>query len=69
MPEMRTELINATILPPKEAFLATLGERVRALRARRGMTRKVLAKTAQVSERHLANLHLTKRRSYMAHRL
>ncbi len=38
------------------AFLAQLGERVRALRARRGMTRKALAQAAGVSERHLANL-------------
>lgn len=33
-----------------------LGERVRALRARRGMTRKALSAAADVSERHLANL-------------
>ena len=38
------------------AFLAQLGERVRALRARRGLTRKALAQLAGVSERHLANL-------------
>ncbi len=38
------------------AFLAQLGERVRALRARRGVTRKALAQQAGVSERHLANL-------------
>jgi XRE family aerobic/anaerobic benzoate catabolism transcriptional regulator len=31
-------------------------DRVRALRARRGMTRKAVAQTADVSERHLANL-------------
>ncbi len=37
-------------------FLAQLGERVRALRARRGITRKALAQAAGVSERHLANL-------------
>ncbi len=37
-------------------FLAQLGERVRALRARRGLTRKTLAQLAAVSERHLANL-------------
>ena len=37
-------------------FLTALGERVRALRARRGMTRKRLAEAAGVSERHLANL-------------
>lgn len=40
----------------KNPFLAALGERVRALRARRGMTRKAVAQTAGVSERHLANL-------------
>lgn len=40
----------------KNPFLVTLGERVRNLRARRGMTRKAVALTAQVSERHLANL-------------
>jgi XRE family aerobic/anaerobic benzoate catabolism transcriptional regulator len=33
-----------------------LGERVRTLRARRGVTRKALAREAGVSERHLANL-------------
>jgi len=40
----------------KNPFLAALGDRVRALRARRGMTRKALAMAADVSERHLANL-------------
>ena len=40
----------------KEPFLAALGERVRALRARRGLTRKALARATGVSERHLANL-------------
>lgn len=44
-------------LPPdKNPFLVALGERVRALRARRGMTRKAVAVAADVSERHLANL-------------
>jgi XRE family aerobic/anaerobic benzoate catabolism transcriptional regulator len=33
-----------------------LGERLRALRSRRGMTRKALAGAADVSERHLANM-------------
>jgi len=42
--------------PPKESILTVLGERVRTLRARRGMTRKVLAREASISERHLANL-------------
>ncbi|MDE2369744.1 MAG: helix-turn-helix transcriptional regulator [Burkholderiales bacterium] len=41
---------------PKNPFLVALGERVRALRSRRGMTRKAVALAADVSERHLANL-------------
>ncbi|MBK9608485.1 MAG: helix-turn-helix transcriptional regulator [Betaproteobacteria bacterium] len=40
----------------KNAFLAALGERVRTLRSRRGLTRKAVALAAGVSERHLANL-------------
>lgn len=40
----------------KNPFLVALGERVRALRARRGMTRKAVSVAANVSERHLANL-------------
>lgn len=41
---------------PKHNFLLALGKRARALRSRRGMTRKALAAAADVSERHLANL-------------
>lgn len=37
-------------------ILHGLGQRVKLLRARRGMTRRVLADEADVSERHLANL-------------
>ncbi len=40
----------------KNPFLVGLGERVRALRSRRGMTRRAVALVADVSERHLANL-------------
>ena len=40
----------------KNPFLVALGDRVRALRSRRGFTRKALAAAADVSERHLANL-------------
>ncbi len=47
---------DATDAESKHPFLAALGERVRALRARRGMTRKAVALAADVSERHLANL-------------
>lgn len=37
-------------------FLVMLGERVRQLRARRGLSRRALAAEAGISERHLANL-------------
>jgi XRE family aerobic/anaerobic benzoate catabolism transcriptional regulator len=40
----------------KNPLLVALGERVRNLRARRGLTRKAVALAAEVSERHLANL-------------
>lgn len=40
----------------KNPFLVALGERVRGLRARRGLTRKSVALAAGVSERHLASL-------------
>jgi XRE family transcriptional regulator, aerobic/anaerobic benzoate catabolism transcriptional regulator len=40
----------------KHPFLVSLGERTRALRTRRGLTRKALSQAADVSERHLANL-------------
>ncbi|MGZ8260447.1 MAG: helix-turn-helix transcriptional regulator [Caldimonas sp.] len=42
--------------PRKDPFLVALGERVRLLRARRGLTRKSVAIASGVSERHLANL-------------
>jgi len=42
--------------PERDPFLTALGERVRNLRARRGLTRKATALAADVSERHLANL-------------
>ena len=41
---------------PRHPFLVALGERAKAMRARRGMTRKALAEAAEVSVRHLANL-------------
>ena len=61
-------LVNPTVSEPladapaatdpgdKNPFLVALGDRVRALRARRGMTRKAVSVAADVSERHLANL-------------
>lgn len=39
-----------------DAFLLSLGKRVRELRNRRGTTRKMMAREAHVSERHLAQL-------------
>jgi XRE family aerobic/anaerobic benzoate catabolism transcriptional regulator len=39
-----------------DTYLRRLGERVRALRTQRGMTRKALAQHARVSERYLAQL-------------
>jgi len=47
---------NAASSEDKNPYLIGLGQRVGALRARRGMTRKALAASAQVSERHLANM-------------
>jgi len=49
------EIADAT---PREPFLVAMGERVRSLRARKGMTRRSLAVASAVSERHLANLEL-----------
>lgn len=39
-----------------DAYLRRLGERVRTLRNQRGMSRKVLAKQAKVSERYIAQM-------------
>lgn len=43
-------------MAPEADFLSTLGKRIRELRNRRAMTRKVAARDADVSERHLAQL-------------
>ena len=43
-------------LDEKHPYLITLGERVRQLRGRRGLSRKAASARAQVSERHWANL-------------
>ena len=52
------ELVAARPAPvdDKNPALSALGDRVRRLRAARGMTRKAVALAADVSERHLANL-------------
>jgi XRE family transcriptional regulator, aerobic/anaerobic benzoate catabolism transcriptional regulator len=41
---------------PENAFLEQLGQRVRTMRALRGMSRKVLAKVSGISERYIAQL-------------
>ncbi len=41
---------------PETAFLKQLGQRVRTMRALRGMSRKVLAKVSGISERYIAQL-------------
>ena len=48
--------VTATTEAEKDPFLSALGERLKLLRARRGLTRKALAQLAGVSERHLANV-------------
>ena len=53
---------NSKILPNSDIddgrYLGMLGERIRDLRARRGMTRKILARDSGVSERYLAQLEV-----------
>ena len=51
-----TATIEAEKDPEKDPFLIALGERLKLLRARRGLTRKALAQLSGVSERHLANV-------------
>ena len=55
-PESLTESADTDDEAVKNPLLVALGERVRDLRARRGLTRKAVAQAAGVSERHLANL-------------
>ncbi len=43
-----------------DAYLTGLGERVRAARARRGMSRRILSRASGVSERYLAQLETGK---------
>lgn len=60
MDEMNTPQASEDRAAPREdeksPLLVALGERVRTLRARRGMTRRAVALASDVSERHLANL-------------
>lgn len=56
-PEPQVDAVVAeTVDATRSPFLVALGERVRNLRSRKGMTRKAVALAAEVSERHLANL-------------
>ncbi len=41
---------------PETDFLEQLGQRVRTMRALRGMSRKVLARVSGISERYIAQL-------------
>src|ERR1035438_92504 len=55
--ESSAAAISASADPGSESdYLTLLGERVRETRARRGMTRKILARDSGVSERYLAQL-------------
>ena len=55
-PASAQEGAQPSIEESKNPLLVALGERVRNLRAQRGLTRKAVAVAADVSERHLANL-------------
>lgn len=50
------ELALGTDEEERTPLLTAFGERLRTLRARRGLTRKAVAQAADVSERYLANL-------------
>lgn len=56
MPKDSTTTEKTTDEAERNPFLVALGQRMAALRARRGMTRKAVALAAGVSERHLANM-------------
>src|SRR5580658_1101119 len=53
---LRSSMTAPPRFPDKDDYLAQLGERVREERARRGMTRKILARDTGLSERYLAQL-------------
>jgi XRE family transcriptional regulator, aerobic/anaerobic benzoate catabolism transcriptional regulator len=59
-PEMQSDAVLPSLptQPSDEDFLRALGVRVREMRSRRGMTRKMVARESDVSERHLAQLEL-----------
>jgi len=47
---------STALEPTNSAYLESLGRRVRQVRARRGMSRRILAEASGVSERYLAQL-------------
>ena len=55
-PAQRPAAAKAINADPERDYLLALGERLREARARRGMSRKVLAADSGVSERYLAQL-------------
>ena len=57
---MNTAHAKPPTVRDSDAYLHRLGERVRMLRHQRGMSRKVLARHAKVSERYLAQLEVGK---------
>jgi XRE family aerobic/anaerobic benzoate catabolism transcriptional regulator len=58
MSELRTQLPQGDA--DLDLYIELIGNRVRALRAKRGMTRKDLSKHSEVSERYLAQLETGK---------
>jgi XRE family transcriptional regulator, aerobic/anaerobic benzoate catabolism transcriptional regulator len=57
---MKVDYAKRPPLRDSDAYLRRLGERVRTLRNQRGMSRKVLATHARVSERYLAQMEAGK---------
>jgi XRE family aerobic/anaerobic benzoate catabolism transcriptional regulator len=55
-PDPHTENTQSADTEGRNPYLVRLGQRVRTLRARLGMTRRAASQAAGVSERHLANL-------------
>ena len=55
-PDLATTAADREPKNGEAEYLRLLGERIRAARARRGMTRKILARDSGVSERYLAQL-------------
>jgi len=57
---VKTAAAKPIVPRDSDVYLRRLGERVRTLRNQRGMSRKVLAQHAKVSERYLAQLEVGK---------